>query len=685
MNQKGSLLAIKTELPGGPPSSRPRLPWMIGREAAEHRDVLLHIAADLGAGLSPERARQASAIADRLSSHCYSIAVTGHHEVGLSRVVAALGQLPDALPEHQPKKSAIVTQLHFGAPDGRSSGADVRLFGSEDWRALEVACGANHPLLGGSERAALSHRLARQVEEMRTRAFMRLGNKFHDLIGQQITLDDARPQYLSRYLGSAQSGTGEPVAEPARYADMTSAVALFHEAGGFALPATLIATPGFDESFAVRTERSLASVASADMCVVVISAGAPLSKPDKRMLGDLLPIAGDRMVVFLDTGSGQDGESRVDPRALAGAVDALCQSAQPDRPVPVVLGSSRAALEGLASAHSGGHNGHGGGHGGHNGHGGGPGAQATARAQLHATGLPTLAAAVNDRLFWGGALSAHLTAADALEEIARAEFDAIERDISIIRRVGVSVSADAKDARGHTPFDAAEETIAETAAAAETGIASAMSELWAKMRSDATRKLREEALGIVRRLDAEAELSAAGIALADRLRAACPELAETHSAVLAAPLAAAHRALSAALSEIGARAELTSPAPLASETEIERILAPLFGVSADELPGAACARPGKWAGTAMTAPEEAMRQLMAPHTTKLETAIEEITLALGKAAREAAADLAAEARRALSAHRAALGKADHLDGLVAAASRLEGQADAIAAFRLATS
>ncbi|GMG83731.1 hypothetical protein LNKW23_29440 [Paralimibaculum aggregatum] len=613
----------------------------IGREAAEHRDALLQLAADLQAALPSGAAAPLAAAIRALEARTYTIAVCGRTEARLARTAQALSRSPGLLPDLPPAKSATVIALRHGAPDAPPHAASIRHFSADDW--AEMAAAAPPAPAGPGDRAGRAFRLARQVEEMRTRAYMRLGPQFRTELGRDRQLAAPDAAVLARHLGSDGPGAAK-IPERARYADITREVAFHCPPGPFALPVVVAVTPGEDESFLVRGLRSAACRDAADLCLLVIPADAPLGRADRDLLDAMLAAEGRRLVVFLDRGGAEPAPGaacRVDPQILAAAVARRCRERCPELAVPVVLGSADTALQALALD-----------------------------APLAGSGLPALSAAIGERLFWCAALDVHARAAAEFEAIAGAAVAELARDIRIIR----GAAEDAGDAGpeavpGVARFDAAERALAAAREAGAARIEAAMSALWARLRTETAACLRKQAEALV---TGAAEGAAPG--LPARLGTALTALAGGLRDDLAALLAGIRAEMAAALSRAGVRRPLAEVPEGLGPLDLAEALAALEEVPADT------ARPQPAGPRA----EEEMRRLMGPVLPALETAVEATTLALGSAARQALEAFDMAGRTRLARHRAALSRAGALAELEAARAAGAEVAARIAAYRAAS-
>ncbi len=631
------------------------LPWRIGDEAAEHRAALLALAEALAEALPAGHDAPVRAAVAELRARMLSVVAVGLPGAGTTELLGALGQVPGLLPALVPPKSAPVVRLQFARPGGPRAGGYVRFFGTSEWERLAAEPGRMRPELGAEARAALGQRLGRLVEEMRTRAYMRLGDRFRALTGEGCRLESATPKEIARYLGAeGLVPDGAPVPERARYADMTRELDLFFPGPPFALPVSLEAAPGIDPDFPIREERSAECLAGADLVLAVVSGDAPLGAETRAALSRLVAEHRGRIAVFVDVTGRKAAGQRADPRALLRAVSEHCARAAEGAEgaegaeVPVLLGASTAAsraLGDLAAAAD-------------------PARAAAARERLAASGLPALARRLNDLLFWGPALGEAARVAARLEAHAAEEIAALSRDLSIIRG-GVGAGPD-REAR----FAAAAEALAEAERRAAAALDTGLSGLWAELRAEALRALREEAKAV---LESGAD---ALDALPRRLRAACEALLGRHRQALSDALAEGRAEMAAALAGIGA--EPPAEGGLARlSVDLHAVLAPIAETAEAERAASAGRAPPRRG-------EEGQRRLISPYLQTVEKVVDATTLALSAAAREALSGLGEAHRAHLARYATAAGKADRIDRMEAALAATEAAAARLAAFRTAS-
>ncbi len=606
--------------------------WRIGREMRELRGALAAIAGRLAEAV-PDSQRGAE-MRDALRSgrtRVLRIALTGPAGVSVTALAAAIAQRPGLLPVELPAKSAPVIRLHFGRPGGPRSGAIAHLFDNGDWRAIRELRPAGLP---DAVTAVDPEGLHRQVEEMRTRAFMRLGDDFHALLGQTLRIDTPTPGALARFVGIDPDQPGaDSVRERARFADMTREVEIFLEPGPFDVPVTLVVTPGIDRDFPVRACRTADALADADLCVAALPGARALSQPDRALLDWLTERFADRLVVFLDRSDpSAAGGARADARALQGAVARHCLAGPGAAAVGVHLGATSEASEALVAL-------------------AGRGEPLEAEARLSASGVPALAGDLAQLAFWRVAVPEAEGATDTLRRIARQQIAGMERQIALIV---ANLVPDPDSADGEAWFAAAVARLDEARTAAFDEIETRMSDLWAQLRADA--------LKTVRTVTHEAAAAAVDGPVTEifslRLRRALDSLIRRHRSGLAEPMQAAARAMSGVAEELGAE-PTRDLAPQILSFDTDKAMAGLVGLDDAE----AIRRLNR--GPSQRRADDLQRQALGPAIQALEVVIEATTLALKTAACEALDTLLEANVEHLAHHQTLAGKSERLDRLEA--------------------
>lgn len=636
--------------------------------AAEHRACLLTLAERLVAALPEETAGAAREIVRGLRARAVRIVVTGLPGPHKARVFNALAGRPGLLPERPPAKSAIATRLHFARPGGPEKGAMFHFFDAAEWAEIATGGGRLRPGLATGALDALRCRLAREVEEMRTRAYMRLGDAFHQHLGQGRRIEDLTESALAHVYG-AEPRDGGRAGGRGRYADMTREAQIFLGAGPFALPVSVTDSPGMDPDFALREERTAMLLDEADLCVHVVAADAPLGSADREALGLVLRRMAGRVAVFLErrddtageaaAGGGAPAPARVDPVALREAVAAICGQAASGQEVPVLLGRTGAG------------------------------------------DVADLLRVLDALMFWGPALALHGAAAATLADLARSGQAAHARDIRIIRgRYGADGGIDTEAER--IRVEASGHELERAFARARDGLDADLSGLWTAARSEAIAALRQEAkaqadawcgppvTGTEAGGDAaagtgqaQAGAEPAGapaappvVGLAVPMRERLGTLLLRWRAQTIEATETARAALAAVLEEAGVPPCIGGASDGLAALELSETLDPL--ALAEDRSVDLTASLARRMGAAAV-----QRALAGPFLAQVEATVEAATLALGRAARETLDRLHRQAAEELLANARAASRANRLAELEGAEAACVALAERLEAFRKA--
>ncbi|MGF1445071.1 MAG: hypothetical protein ACFBRM_02590 [Pikeienuella sp.] len=625
--------------------------WEIGSEAAEFRAALLSLGGALAGALPNPRGADLAATVRDLQTRLFRIAIVGRPGSGASALAAVLGLRPGLLPREMPEKSAMVLRLHFGRPGGPRTGGFAHFFDQELWSEIPRDPGRLAGPMGVAAREALALKLKRHVEEMRTRAFMRFGDGFTPLLGETQRIDEVTGLGLCRYLGldPAESASRSNLpSERGRYADLTREIELFLEPGPFALPVSLVVTPGVDPAFPVRDERTSGCLADADLCIAVLSGDAPLAEEDRRLIERLFERTGGRLVVMLDC-CGAATNRRADPRMLHRAVSAHCARLDPSAPPAVAIGSASAAavaLDRLAMAET-------------------DADAQEARRAIAASGLPSLAATIGERLFWQSALPAEAAIAADLVAGGRRALASLEREIANLTKK----STPAPDTEEGQAWQADLCTrLSQIEAEARGLLEPRLSGLWAQLRSEAINNLR----AVVKETAAAARAAAGSLPLSVALRSALEDILRRHRSGLSEAVQDARDRMSRLIAEVGAeppRGQVAGGLPI----DLDAALVPLADLDRHE--AVRRLNMGLSGGS-----EEGQRQAMGPALAALEKVVEQTTLALSMAVREALAAHRESHEAALAEHQNAAGKSGRVTMLEEARAVCRPLIDQIAAF-----
>lgn len=328
---------IRFSLPpnGGAKSGR------VGVELEEIRSRLLDAAGRLEPLLDSHAVPLVAEARRVLQDHEVRVAVIGQIKAGKSTFINAFTNCGDLLPTDVNPWTAVVTHLRFrndrSLPQHR---ALFHLFSRDEWERLAEGGGRLRELTERLVPGFEPELLRAQLEAMRQRAESRLGPELDELLGQTHAYEQISPELLDDYV-SAGTYLVEGAPAPGRmlYSDITRTAELFFDGGPFALPATLIDTPGTNDPFLVRDEVTRRALEKSDVYIFVISALQPLSATDISLLRILNGLHKDRIVVFLNR-IDQLRNPLVDGQAVWSSVKGRLEREFPALDIPLISGSA---------------------------------------------------------------------------------------------------------------------------------------------------------------------------------------------------------------------------------------------------------------------------------------------------------------------------------------------------------
>jgi len=264
---------------------------------AHQRDLLLRVGPALADHLEPSVASLVRDLVERIRQRPIRLAVIGQMKAGKSSFLNALADRPGLLPTDVNPWTAVVTQLHFGHPSGRTDGAVFRFFSEEEWQQLSE--GGNLRILQQKLVPELDLDVLRsQLSQIRMRARARLGDGYQALLGTQHHFASLPTGMLARYVADAESDG--PIAAETVYSDITRSADLFLDAMPFGLPLTLVDTPGTNDPFLVRDEITLRCLDEMDAAIVVLSARQAFSTADLALVRTMRGLRKDRLLVVVN-------------------------------------------------------------------------------------------------------------------------------------------------------------------------------------------------------------------------------------------------------------------------------------------------------------------------------------------------------------------------------------------------
>jgi signal recognition particle receptor subunit beta len=302
----------------------------VGTELRHLLDALAQSGRELHGVADGALAAHIKEVLDRMAAISCRIAVVGQVKAGKSSFINAVMQRGDLLPTHVNPWTAVATKLHFGTPGKPLAGCDFTFFTAEEWAALGLKAS------GGQDGAEFEDGFA----EMKSRAEIRLGERFHHLLGKTHFYQSVQAGVLQNYLCA-----GPPVDEvsreikPGRYADITKSANIYFALPPLAVPAILVDTPGTNDSTHLRVRITREIIEGADIYIVVLTARQALASSDLGLLKLLRGLEKKRIIVFIN---------RIDELNDAVAADQVVKHVKDELRkvfeslfIPVVAGSAK--------------------------------------------------------------------------------------------------------------------------------------------------------------------------------------------------------------------------------------------------------------------------------------------------------------------------------------------------------
>ncbi|HSF93815.1 MAG TPA: dynamin family protein [Thermohalobaculum sp.] len=282
-------------------------------------------------------------IVSGLESPPLRIAFVGPVKAGKSTLVNAFAKQPGFLPADVNPWTTAVSALHFGLPNPGGLRACFRFFQADEWARLagrDTGHGiGGHPGLSDSQRDSL----AQQFEQMERRARNRLGDQFHQLLGREHRVKDLNGEILRHYVCTGDPPGETPVQQrrghaEGRFADITKSADMYFDAGPFAIPTTVIDTPGINDHSVIRDEIAQQALGHADLHVLVISARQVMAEGEACLTRLARALNLSQMAVFV-SGIDQLDEPAIEAPKIDRQVRQILQRQFPAADIPVIVGS----------------------------------------------------------------------------------------------------------------------------------------------------------------------------------------------------------------------------------------------------------------------------------------------------------------------------------------------------------
>lgn len=277
-----------------------------------------------------------------------SISMIGQVKAGKTSLINSLIERTGFLPSDVNPWTAVITKLFFGKPNGPEDGALFSFFDDKEWDKFANRGGRLGELaqaIPGSE--AKLEEIKVEVDRMRTRAKMQLGDKFETLLGGNHRFNKATQEVLGRYICVGDDPEKKATSHvQGRFADITREASIFFPKGKFSFPTALVDTPGLNDPLLIREEITLQSLEHSDVFVLVLSAHQAFSSSDLYLLRVLNALRLDRLVVFVNRVDELSNPARDVPK-IRGHIENMLNKECPGADIPVIFGSAYLAAQAI--------------------------------------------------------------------------------------------------------------------------------------------------------------------------------------------------------------------------------------------------------------------------------------------------------------------------------------------------
>ncbi len=308
------------------------------------RRELIRIAEEMHRVSNDETRQFISRIVSDLSNLKPSIAFVGQIKAGKSRLINGFTAQAGYLPSDVNPWTTVITDMHFGHPSGRTDGAEFHFFDNRQWQSLIAEGEELRNMFPDDEDSYKREMIEEQVDAMKTRAKLRLGESYKHLLGQHHDLEKLTSDDLARYVCAgdepSEDGTLDPGSDRGLYSDITRKAEVYFDIGHFPFPVTVTDTPGVNDPLLIREEISRQYLKESDFFVVVLSAHQALSRADLKLFRLMQALELGQIVVFInrvdELGEGADDAAKVRTDVMDGLEKALGNS-----DIDVLMGSAQ--------------------------------------------------------------------------------------------------------------------------------------------------------------------------------------------------------------------------------------------------------------------------------------------------------------------------------------------------------
>lgn len=336
---------MNTELPSVPNSN-------IGDNLKANFEKYLALGAELDAATDGAYHEVLNNAVAPLQKAIGAVSVIGQVKAGKTSLMNSFIGKPGFLPSDVNPWTAVVTSMFFDRPDGPVGGAKFLFFNKEKWQEFGSRSGRLAEMASSIPGGSYDpNEIAIEIEQMRNRAAMRLGDMYQTLLGKQHAFDTINSEVLSRYICAGDDPEGKVRnPEAGRFADITREANVFFDKARFGFPLKVIDTPGLNDPLLIREEITLQCLEYSDIFILVLSAHQAFSSTDLYLLRVLNALRLDRLVVYVNRVDELTDPVKDIPEIRRHVENMLSQE-NPDVKIPILFGSAiwaEFALTGVA-------------------------------------------------------------------------------------------------------------------------------------------------------------------------------------------------------------------------------------------------------------------------------------------------------------------------------------------------
>lgn len=242
-------------------------------------------------------------VLDLIDGYEPDVTLIGQVKSGKTALANVLSGQIGLLPSDVNPLTSVVTTLHLNSEhsDGRTRAA-FHLFGREEWDELVEGGGRLGALAGRAGVEDELETIKTQIAELRQMAQTRLGTSFEALLGKVHNYGYCDARLVERYvcLGDPDDIEADPHNTQGRFADITRSADLYISQPELPGPLCLRDTPGVNDTFMVREQITLRSLAESEVCVIVLSAHEALNTADLALVRLISSMENRQLVIFVN-------------------------------------------------------------------------------------------------------------------------------------------------------------------------------------------------------------------------------------------------------------------------------------------------------------------------------------------------------------------------------------------------